>query len=101
MDGSPSTASASGLESIKEEITTIETLGINIAKTVFQLHGVNCNGRVVLKRRVMPEGSWMARMLARKPRKLVAVALTKKMARIVRMLMTKKETYRNRETDAA
>jgi transposase len=32
---------------------TIETLGIDIAKTVFQLHGVNQNGRVVLKRRVM------------------------------------------------
>ena len=32
---------------------TIETLGIDIAKNVFQLHGVNCNGRVVLKRRVM------------------------------------------------
>jgi len=32
---------------------TIETLGVDIAKNVFQLHGVNCNGRVVLKRRVM------------------------------------------------
>ena len=32
---------------------TIETLGIDIAKNVFQLHGVNRNGRVVLKRRVM------------------------------------------------
>ena len=32
---------------------TSETLGIDIAKTVFQLHGVNRNGRVVLKRRVM------------------------------------------------
>jgi transposase len=32
---------------------TIETLGIDIAKNVFQLHGVNRNGRLVLKRRVM------------------------------------------------
>ena len=32
---------------------TIETLGVGIAKNVFQLHGVNSNGRVVLKRRVM------------------------------------------------
>jgi transposase len=32
---------------------TIETLGIDIAKNVFQLHGVNRNVRVVLKRRVM------------------------------------------------
>ena len=80
---------------------TIETLSIGIAKTVFQLHGVNRNGRVVLKRRVMPEGSWMVRMLARKPRKLVAVAVANEMARIVWMLMTKKETYRNLETAAA
>ncbi len=32
---------------------TIETLGIDIAKNVFQLHGVNRNGRPVVKRRVM------------------------------------------------
>ena len=32
---------------------TIETLGIDIAKTVFQLHSVNRNGHVILKRRVM------------------------------------------------
>jgi len=31
----------------------IEILGIDIAKNVFQLHGVNRGGRVVLKRRVM------------------------------------------------
>ena len=30
---------------------TIETLGIDIAKNVFQFHGVNRNGNVVLKRR--------------------------------------------------
>jgi len=32
---------------------TIETLGIDIAKNVFQLHGVNFGGRVVFKRRVI------------------------------------------------
>jgi transposase len=32
---------------------TIETLGVDIAKNVFQLHGVNRNGRAVFKRRVM------------------------------------------------
>ena len=52
-------------------------------------------------RRGMQEGSWLARMLARKPRKLVAVALANKMARIVWALMTKKETYRNPEAAAA
>jgi len=32
---------------------TIEILGVDIAKNVFQLHGLNCGGHVVLKRRVM------------------------------------------------
>jgi transposase len=32
---------------------TIATLGIDIAKTAFQLHGVNRNGRVLLRQRVM------------------------------------------------
>ena len=33
----------------------IQTIGIDIAKNVFQLHGVNRSGHVVLKRRVMRE----------------------------------------------
>ena len=37
---------------------------------------------------------WLARMLARKPRKPVAVALANRMARIAWALMTKKESYR-------
>ena len=32
---------------------TVKTLGIDIAKTVFQLHGVNRAGKPVLRRRVM------------------------------------------------
>ena len=41
-----------------------------------------------------PAGSWMARMLARKPPMLVRVALANKMARIVWALMAKGGTYR-------
>ena len=37
---------------------------------------------------------WLARMLARKPRKLVAVALANRMARIAWALMTNNEVYR-------
>ena len=40
---------------------TSETLGVDIAKNVFQLHGVNRNGRVVLKRWVM-RGELLAAM---------------------------------------
>ena len=45
-------------------------------------------------RRGTTNDPWLARMLARKPRKLVAVALANRMARIVWALMTKKESYR-------
>ncbi len=35
---------------------TIHTLGVDLAKNVFQLHGVDRSGTVVLKRRVMRDG---------------------------------------------
>lgn len=47
-----------------------------------------------LGRKSIPEGSWLARMLARKPRMLVAIALANKMARTVWALLTKHEDYR-------
>ena len=45
-------------------------------------------------RRGKIDDPWLAGMLARKPRKLVAVALANRMARIVWALMTKQESYR-------
>ena len=39
-------------------------------------------------------GSWLAQMLARKPRMLVIVALANKMARIVWALLRKGEVYK-------
>ncbi len=48
-----------------------------------------------LGRKTIPEGSWLAQMLARKPRMLVAIALANKMARVIRAMLTKKEDYRN------
>ena len=42
-------------------------------------------------RRGAPQGSWLARMLARKPRMLVSVALANKMARIAWALLVKEE----------
>ena len=45
-------------------------------------------------RRGRTNDPWLARMLMRKPRMLVAVALANRMARIVRALMKKKESYR-------
>lgn len=43
----------------------------------------------------VPEGSWLARMIAKKPRMLVAVALANKTARIVWALMAKGGVYRD------
>ena len=49
----------------------------------------------VLARKSIQEGSWLARMLHRKPLMLVAIALANKMARAIWAMMTKKEHYRD------
>lgn len=45
------------------------------------------------RRGILP-GSWLARMLERKPKMLVAIALANKMARQIWALLTKQEDYR-------
>ena len=45
-------------------------------------------------RKSIPEGLWLARMAARKPRMLVAIALANKMARTIWAVLTKNEDYR-------
>ena len=42
-----------------------------------------------VSRRGAPKGTWLAQMLARKPKMLVTVALANKMARIVWALLVK------------
>ena len=51
-------------------------------------------------RKTVTDGSWLARMLARKPRMLVAIALAK-MARGICAMMTKNENYRHPAPAAA
>jgi transposase len=46
-------------------------------------------------RKTPPKGSWLAGMLERKPRMLVAIALANKMARSVWAMLTKGEDYRD------
>ena len=48
-----------------------------------------------LGQRTIVEGSWLARMLARKPRMLVAIALANKMARQMWAMLTKNQNYRD------
>lgn len=45
-------------------------------------------------RKGAPDGSWLHRMLVRKPRMLVAIALANKMARSIWAMLTKGEDYR-------
>ncbi len=52
-------------------------------------------------RRGVPPTSWLGRMLARKPRMLVTVALANKTARIVWALLVKGEDYKSPEVAAA
>jgi transposase len=47
-----------------------------------------------LGRKSIRESSWLARMVARKPRMLVAIALANKMARTIWAMLTKQEDYR-------
>jgi transposase len=54
-----------------------------------------------LGRRTIPEGSWLARMSARKPRMLVAIALANKMARAIWAMLAKNEDYRDPAQAAA
>lgn len=48
-----------------------------------------------LGQRTIAEGSWLSRMLARKPKMLVAIALANKMARQIWTMLTKNENYRD------
>ncbi|MDK3020425.1 MULTISPECIES: IS110 family RNA-guided transposase [Rhodobacterales] len=48
-----------------------------------------------LGQRTITEGSWLSRMLARKPKMLVAIALANKMARQIWAMLTKNEDYRD------
>jgi len=52
-------------------------------------------------RKSIPETSWLARMLARKPRMLVAIALANKMARMIWAMLTKQQDYRTPATATA
>jgi transposase len=47
-----------------------------------------------LGRKSIPEGSWLERMVARKPRMLVAIALANKMARAIWAMLSRNEDYK-------
>lgn len=48
-----------------------------------------------LVQRTIVEGSWLSRMLMRKPKMLVAIALANKMARQIWAMLTKNKDYKD------
>jgi hypothetical protein len=56
---------------------------------------------VGISRRTILQGSWLAKILARKPKMLVAIALANKMARQLWAMVTKNEDYRDPALAAA
>ena len=68
------------------------------SKEMLASTGASTHGAMAVVRWAIRRGEttdpWLARMLARKPRMVVAVALANRMARIVWALMVNKEVYR-------
>jgi hypothetical protein len=68
----------------------VTTIGVDLAKNVFQVPGVDANDKVIVgafavlrRARAHPEKyPWVTQLLARKPAKIVAVAIANKTARI-------------------
>jgi transposase len=54
-----------------------------------------------LGRKTIAQESWLARLSARKPGMLVAIALANKMARMIWAMLTKNEDFRNPATATA
>ena len=52
-------------------------------------------------RRGVPEGTWLGKLMRRKPRILVAIALANKMARQIWAMLTKTQSYRDPALAAA
>ena len=48
-----------------------------------------------LGKRAIAEGSWLSRMLAQKPKMLIAIALANKMARQIWAMLRKNEDYKD------
>ena len=62
----------------------VTTIGLDIAKSVFQVHGIDAIGKVVIRRQLM----------ARRPTKVAAIALANKIARMAWAMMVKGERYK-------
>jgi transposase len=82
----------------------VTTIGLDIAKNVFQVHGIDAAEKVVVRKQLrrsqvldffkaLPPCLVGMEAWARRPFKVVAVALANKMARIAWALLAKGGTY--------
>jgi transposase len=76
----------------KERLGSISKMGERTIRRLLIIGGSSIVRQAC--RRGAPEGSWLERMLARKSRMLVSVALANKMARTVWALLSKQEDYK-------
>jgi transposase len=72
----------------KERLSRISKMGDGYIRTLLVV------GATAVMRYARQKPTWMAALLARKPARLVSVALANKTARIAWALLAKKETYR-------
>ncbi len=63
---------------------TVKTVGLDLAKDVFQVHGISENGRVIFNKAIKRA----------KPFRLATTAMANKAARIIWAMLTKKQEYR-------
>lgn len=76
----------------KQKLGSISKMG---ERTLRRLLIIGCSAVVLqASRRGAPKGSWLEKMMARKPRMLVTVALANKTARIVWALLKNEEIYK-------
>ena len=85
---------------------TITTIGLDIAKSVFQVHGVDVAGQVVVRRQLKrrqviaffqihgtKSRPWLTALLTRRPTKVAAIALANKLARMAWAMMATGARY--------
>ena len=77
----------------KERLGRISKAGQSDIRRLLIIGAMSCLSW--LRRKSIPEGSWLSRMAARKPKMLVAIALANKMARGIWAMLTKNEDYRD------